>query len=96
LIDAGYNLSRFVTIYSISNNKLAQAKGGGRMRLDIKLAIVKSGRPQYDIAQELGVPESTLSKFVRGRAALRPEQERKLMELLGLRDEPSRVAQAAL
>jgi hypothetical protein len=42
------------------------------------------------------VPESTLSKFVRGRAALRPEQERKLMELLGLRDEPSRVAQAAL
>jgi hypothetical protein len=96
LIDAGYNLSRFVTIYSISNNKLVQANGGGRMRLDIKLAIVKSGRPQYDIAQELGVPESTLSKFVRGRGALRPEQERKLMELLGLRDEPSRVAQAAL
>jgi hypothetical protein len=30
------------------------------MRLDIKLAIVKSGRPQYQIAQALGVPESTV------------------------------------
>jgi hypothetical protein len=33
------------------------------MRLDIKLAIVQSGRPQYAIAQELGVQESWLSKF---------------------------------
>jgi plasmid maintenance system antidote protein VapI len=57
------------------------------MRLDIKLAIVKSGRPQYVIAQELGVPESTLSKFVRGYGALRPEQEQKLTEMLGLQGE---------
>jgi plasmid maintenance system antidote protein VapI len=66
------------------------------MRLDIKLAIVKSGRHQYDIARELGVPESTLSKFVRGYGTLRPEQERKLSKLLGLPTESSPVAQAAL
>jgi plasmid maintenance system antidote protein VapI len=54
------------------------------MRLDIKLAIVRSGRPQYDIARELGVPESTLSKFVRGYGKLQPEQEAKLTQLLEL------------
>ena len=36
------------------------------MRIEIKLAIVRSGRPQYAIAHELGVHESRLSKFVRG------------------------------
>lgn len=61
------------------------------MRLDIKLAIVKSGRPQYQIAHELGVPESQLSKFVRGYGALRPEHERKLMQLLGLDREEVRA-----
>jgi cyanate lyase len=66
------------------------------MRLDIKLAIVKSGRPQYDIARELGVPESTLSKFVWGYGTLRPEQERKLAELLGLQNDLTHITQAAL
>jgi hypothetical protein len=58
------------------------------MRLDIKLAIVKSGRPQYQIAQALGVPESTLSKFVRGYGTLQPEQEQQLADLLGLQGAP--------
>ena len=66
------------------------------MRLDIKLAIVKSGLPQYRIAQKLGVPESTLSKFVRGYGALRQEQEAKLAELLGLRADSTQVVQSAL
>ena len=65
------------------------------MRIEIKLAIVRSGRPQYAIAQELGVPESRLSKFVRGYGTLRPEQERKLVELLGLREESTHEATAA-
>ena len=64
------------------------------MRLNVKLAIIKTGRPQYDIARELGVPESTLSKFVRGYGVLRPEQEQKLVELLGLQDDSADVAQA--
>ena len=66
------------------------------MRIEIKLAIVRSGRPQYAIAHELGVPESRLSKFVRGYGTLRPEQERRLAELLGLREESTHDATAAV
>ena len=40
------------------------------MRLDIKLAIVQSGQPQYAIAQQIGVPESQLSKFIHGLSIL--------------------------
>ncbi len=54
------------------------------MRLDIKVAIVKSGRAQYEFAHEIGVSESRLSKFIRGYGTLRPEQAQKLAELLGL------------
>jgi DNA transposition AAA+ family ATPase len=64
------------------------------MRLDVKLAIVKSGRPPWQIAQQIGVSENALSKFVRGHGSLRPEQERKLAELLGHQEEPHEVAQA--
>ena len=32
------------------------------MRLNIKLAIVQSGRPQYVIAQQIGIPESRLKQ----------------------------------
>ncbi len=54
------------------------------MRLDLKLAIVQSGRPQYEVAQELGVSESQLSKFIRGYGTLRPERIEKLRALLEL------------
>jgi len=54
------------------------------VKWDVKVAIGRSGRPQYAIAQELGVAETALSKYVRGRGRLRPEQERRLAELLGL------------
>jgi plasmid maintenance system antidote protein VapI len=57
------------------------------MRLDIKVAIVKSGRKQYEIAQELGVPESTLSKYVRGYGVLSQDQATKLAQLIGLEEE---------
>lgn len=32
----------------------------------LKLAIVQSGRPQKDIAAELGLQEATLSRYVHG------------------------------
>ncbi len=57
------------------------------MRLDFKLAVIKSGRPQYEIAREVGVPESRLSKFIRGYGSLRPEQVEKLASILGLEQE---------
>ena len=57
------------------------------MRLDIKLAIVKSGKPQWQITQAIGVSEHALRKFVRGHGKLRLEQEQQLNELLGLQGE---------
>ena len=57
------------------------------MRLDVKVAILKSGRKQYEITQELGVPESTLSKYVRGYGVLSQDYATKLAQLIGLEEE---------
>lgn len=57
------------------------------MHLDLKVAIVCSGKPQYRFAQEIGVSESRLSKYLRGYGSLRSEQIEKLAELLGLQKE---------
>lgn len=54
------------------------------MRLYIKLAIVQSGQPQYAIAQQIGVPESRLSKYIGGYGTLSDDQVAKLHELLGI------------
>ena len=63
------------------------------MRLDIKLAIMQSGRAQYAIAQDIGVPESRLSKFIRGYGTLRQEQGEKLQALLGLNNTDEHLEQ---
>lgn len=65
------------------------------VHLDIKLAIVQSGQPQYAIAQQIGVPESRLSKFIRGYGTLRKEQVARLYELLGLKDADTHREQSA-
>jgi plasmid maintenance system antidote protein VapI len=57
------------------------------MQLEKRLAIVKSGKPQYWFAQQIGVSESRLSKYLRGYGSLRPEQIEKLAALLGLQKE---------
>jgi plasmid maintenance system antidote protein VapI len=57
--------------------------------MDIKVAILKSGRQQYQIAQAIGVSEYRLSRYVHGRAKLQPDQEAKLAEMLGLQDKSS-------
>ena len=61
------------------------------MRLDIKLAVIQSGRPQYAIAQEIGVPESRLSKFIHGYGTLQREHVDKLYTLLGLEQADTEV-----
>ena len=48
------------------------------MRLDYKLAILKSGRYQFEIAHESGLSEGRLSRFIRGREQLRPGEEQRL------------------
>ena len=55
-------------------------------RLDLKIAIIRSGRHQYEIARTLGASENALSKFIRGHGTLRPEHVEKLYALLGLKD----------
>ena len=45
------------------------------MRLDYKLAILKSGRYQFEVAHASGLSEGRLSRFIRGREHLRPEEE---------------------
>lgn len=54
------------------------------MRIDVKVAILRSRRPQYELAQAIGVSEYRLSKYVHGRAQLTPDQEQRLSAMLGL------------
>jgi hypothetical protein len=57
------------------------------MHLDLKVAIVRNGKPQYWFAQQIGGSESRLSKYLRGYGSLRSEQIEKLAELLELQKE---------
>ena len=54
------------------------------MRIDYKLAILKSGRYQFEVAHASGLSEGRLSRFIRGREQLRPEEEQRLRTVLGL------------
>jgi hypothetical protein len=57
------------------------------MRIDVKVAIVRSGRRQFEIAAEAGIPELRLSKYVHNRVALSDAEEQKLFAVLGLSGE---------
>ncbi len=54
------------------------------MRLDYKMAILKSGRYQFEVAHAANLSEGRLSRFIRGRELLRADEERRLREVLGL------------
>jgi hypothetical protein len=54
------------------------------MRLDFKLAVLKSGKHQFEIAHEAQLSEGRLSRFIRGREQLRADEERRLREVLQL------------
>lgn len=55
-------------------------------RLDYKLAIVRLGRRQYQVAQLAGLHESTLSAFLTGRIRLKADQVARLQQVLGLEE----------
>jgi hypothetical protein len=61
------------------------------MRLDYKLAVLKSGRYQFEIAHESGLSEGRLSRFIRGREHLRPAEEQRLRMVLGLVEETEEI-----
>ena len=57
------------------------------LRLDLKLEILKAGRPRYKIAQQLGNSESQLPRFVGGYGKPRSEKIEMRSQILGLEEE---------
>ncbi len=51
---------------------------------DIRAALAACGRSRYSLAQEMGVAESTLCRFVHGERGLSVENLHRLADLLGL------------
>ena len=52
------------------------------MNFDLKLAILKSGKRQWEIAQAASINESKLSKPLHGYALLNDEEQQRLQEVL--------------
>jgi hypothetical protein len=62
------------------------------MRLNYKLAVIKSGRFQYEIAAEVGVSEGRFSRVIRGHEQLTPAEEQQLRTILGLTEDVDEAA----
>ncbi|HZO57055.1 MAG TPA: helix-turn-helix transcriptional regulator [Bryobacteraceae bacterium] len=58
-------------------------KGSAGRRLNLKIAIVASGKSQRQIAAACGVPENRLSEIVRGWAEPRDREREALAAVLG-------------
>ena len=57
-------------------------KGEFEMNLPLKIAIVESQKPAYEIAAKLGITETRLSRIIFGRLKPREDEIKKLSELL--------------
>jgi hypothetical protein len=55
-------------------------------RIDYKIAILRRGCFQYQIAAAAGLTEYRLSMFLRGRGNLKPDQLARLQAVLGLEE----------
>jgi plasmid maintenance system antidote protein VapI len=53
-------------------------------RVELKVAIVRLGKHQYEVAHAIGVNENRLSQFLCGRRSLPPDKLTRLEEVLGL------------
>jgi hypothetical protein len=51
----------------------------------LKLAIIKTGRHQWEIAREAGIHEARLSKFIHGYGNLSEGEKHRLKPCLGFR-----------
>jgi hypothetical protein len=63
-------------------------------RLPYRLAILYSGRHQYQVAQDAGLSEHQLSMFLHGRLNLKSDQLTRLQAALGMRgavDAPTEI-----
>ena len=54
------------------------------MRYELKLAILKSGIPQWRTAAQADIPESVLSHIVRGARDPEPSTAKRLSEVLDI------------
>jgi len=55
-----------------------------RKNIPLKVALMQSGRSQYEIAADAGMSETRLSRLACGRSELRPEERQQLARVLGL------------
>lgn len=53
------------------------------MNMPLKLAVVASGKPAYQIAAQLDITDTRLSKIIYGRLGPKVEEQQKLSEILG-------------
>lgn len=54
------------------------------MRIDLKLAVFRSGKRQWQTAQEANISKTRLSKYVNGYGRLKEEEKRRLEVVLGV------------
>ena len=52
--------------------------------LDLKFKILRKYPSQAEFAQELGINESKVSRVIRGRSTLAPDERKKWAQLLGV------------
>lgn len=54
------------------------------MNAQLKMMILASGKHQFKIAQEARISESAMSRVIRGRRRLAPEEAQRLAVVLGI------------
>ena len=57
-------------------------------RYELILLRLKSGLKQYEIAQQLHVPQTVICDMERGRRSITPEMETKLKEAINVAERP--------
>jgi len=70
--------------------KTAMSKRKRTMTDVLKTAIERSGKTRYQIAQDTGILQTSLSRFMRGETSLRLDKADVLAEYLGLELKPRR------
>jgi transcriptional regulator with XRE-family HTH domain len=52
------------------------------MNIKLKLALIQSGRSQFEVAQQLGISETRLSRLVRGRLPPSDDEAKRIARIL--------------
>lgn len=70
--------------------KTAMSRRKPTMTEVLKTAIERSGKTRYQISQDTGILQTSLSRFMRGETSLRLDKADVLAEYLGLELKPRR------